>query len=41
MIPFGVGVGDFLAVGKLIGQIAIELREVSLSTMSSDVAQLY
>jgi hypothetical protein len=28
-IPFGVGIGDFLAVGKLIGQIAIELQEVS------------
>jgi hypothetical protein len=29
-IPFGVGVGDFIAVGKLIGQITIELQEVSV-----------
>jgi hypothetical protein len=28
-IPFGVGVGDFIAVGKLIGQITIELQVVS------------
>jgi hypothetical protein len=29
VIPFGVGVGDFIAVGKLIGQITIELQVVS------------
>jgi hypothetical protein len=27
-IPFGFGIGDFLAVGKLIGRIIVELREV-------------
>jgi len=27
-VPFGFSVGDFIAVGKLIGQVAIELREV-------------
>jgi len=28
-IPFGVGVSDFIAVGKLIKQIIVELQEVS------------
>ena len=28
-IPFGFGIGDFLAVGTLIGRIIVELREVS------------
>jgi hypothetical protein len=28
-IPFGVGVGDFIAVGKLIKQIVVELQDVS------------
>lgn len=41
MIPFGVGVGDFLAVGKLIGQIAVELREVSLTVISASVADTF
>jgi hypothetical protein len=26
--PFGFSVGDFLAVGKLLGQVATEFREV-------------
>ena len=26
--PFGFSVGDFISVGKLIGQVAVELREV-------------
>ncbi|GAB1315426.1 hypothetical protein MFIFM68171_05636 [Madurella fahalii] len=28
-VPFGFSVGDFLAVGKLIRQVAVELRENS------------
>jgi len=28
-VPFGVGVGDLIAVGKLIGKIIIELKEVA------------
>jgi len=28
LVPFGVGVGDFIAVAKLIGQIVVELQEV-------------
>ena len=27
-VPFGVGVGDFIAVGKLIGSIITELQAV-------------
>ena len=27
-VPFGFSVGDFLAVCKVIGQVAVELREV-------------
>lgn len=29
VVPFGVGVGDFIAVGKLIGKIITELHEVN------------
>lgn len=27
-IPFGFSVGDFVTLGKLIGQVAVELGEV-------------
>lgn len=27
--PFGFSVGDFITLGKLIGQVAVEIREVS------------
>ena len=28
-VPFGFSVGDFIAVGQIIQEIAIELREVN------------
>lgn len=28
VVPFGVGVGDFLAVAKLTGKVVSELKEV-------------
>ena len=32
--PFGFGVGDFLAVAKLTGKIASELKDVSVFTLA-------
>jgi hypothetical protein len=31
-VPFGFSVGDFLAVGRLIREVALELSEVSTGT---------
>jgi hypothetical protein len=29
-VPFGFSIGDFLALAKLIGQVAVELGEVKI-----------
>ena len=39
VVPLGVGIGDFLAVAKLTGKIASELKEVSIANSESLISK--